>query len=428
MPIETKQCQNCQQNFVIEPEDFLFYEKMQVPSPSWCPQCRIIRRMVFFNERFLYKRKDNKTGKMIFSGFSDDKNLKTYDHTLWWSDEWDPMDYAKDYDFSQPFFAQFFSLAKQVPLASRSFISPINSDYCNNAGYLKNCYLVFDADNCEDILYSCMLHKSNSCLDIYYANHLELCYDSFMIWYCSRVFFSAYCDNCLDIYFSKNLAGCQNCFACCNLRNKKYHIFNKAFSKSECEKKIKEFDLGSYQNLQKILWQAKNFWLRFPVKFREGTNNVNVSGEYIADSKNAINCYDINGCQDLKFCQIIIPPASDCYDYTDWGLNASRIYESSMCGRDIARIKFCWDCYKTVRDSEYCFQCHASSHLFGCIGLRNKQYCILNKQYSKEEYETLVPKIISHMNDMPYISRRQKSKVKITIQKTKMKKPQKQKR
>ena len=27
----------------------------------------------------------------------------------------------------------------------------------------------------------------------------------------------------------------------------------------------------------------------------------------------------------------------------------------------------------------------------------NSQYCILNKQYTKEEYEELLPKIIEHM-------------------------------
>jgi hypothetical protein len=31
------------------------------------------------------------------------------------------------------------------------------------------------------------------------------------------------------------------------------------------------------------------------------------------------------------------------------------------------------------------------------MGLRRKQYCVLNKQYSKEEYEKLIPKIITHM-------------------------------
>ena len=391
---------------MIEPEDFDFYEKIKMPPPTFCSECRAQRRMTFFNERILYKRKDSKTGEMIFSGFSNDKDLQVYDHKLWWSDEWDAMVFGRNYDFNKPFFSQFLSLLKQVPLASRSFVSPINSEYCNNAGYLKNCYLVFDADNCDNVLYSYMLHKSKDALDIYYANNIELCYDCFMTWNCSRVFFSSYCDNCLDVYFSKNLIGCNNCFGCMNLRNKKYHVFNKPYSKEDYQKKIKEFNFSSYAELQKIIGETRNFWLKLPVKFREGVNNVNVSGEYIADSKNVINSYDVNGCRDLKFCQIIIPPASDCYDYTDWGLNADRIYESSMCGRDIARLNFCWDCYKTVSDSQYCFQCHASSHLFACIGLRNKQYCILNKQYSKEEYEALVPKIISHMNDMPYTDKK----------------------
>jgi hypothetical protein len=31
------------------------------------------------------------------------------------------------------------------------------------------------------------------------------------------------------------------------------------------------------------------------------------------------------------------------------------------------------------------------------VGLRGKQYCILNTQYTKEEYEGLVPQIIEHM-------------------------------
>jgi len=42
------------------------------------------------------------------------------------------------------------------------------------------------------------------------------------------------------------------------------------------------------------------------------------------------------------------------------------------------------------------------NNLFGCIGLRNKSYCILNRQYTKEEYEELIPKIIKQMDKIPY--------------------------
>ncbi|PIR61236.1 MAG: hypothetical protein COU68_00475 [Candidatus Pacebacteria bacterium CG10_big_fil_rev_8_21_14_0_10_45_6] len=37
--------------------------------------------------------------------------------------------------------------------------------------------------------------------------------------------------------------------------------------------------------------------------------------------------------------------------------------------------------------------------------MRNKQYCILNKQYSKEEYQALVPKIKQFMIDVPYVDK-----------------------
>ncbi|MBI3274197.1 MAG: hypothetical protein HYZ69_03560, partial [Candidatus Colwellbacteria bacterium] len=50
--------------------------------------------------------------------------------------------------------------------------------------------------------------------------------------------------------------------------------------------------------------------------------------------------------------------------------------------------------------------CSGSSNLFGSVGLRKKQYCILNKQYSKNEFESLRKKIINHMSEMPYISRK----------------------
>jgi hypothetical protein len=45
----------------------------------------------------------------------------------------------------------------------------------------------------------------------------------------------------------------------------------------------------------------------------------------------------------------------------------------------------------------YVHYVHNCENVFGCIGLRHKKYCVLNQQYTKEEYEALVPKIIEHM-------------------------------
>ena len=54
---------------------------------------------------------------------------------------------------------------------------------------------------------------------------------------------------------------------------------------------------------------------------------------------------------------------------------------------------------------QYTQHCHSSKHLFGCVGLRHASYCIFNKQYTKEAYEELVPKIIKQMNNMPYVDK-----------------------
>src|SRR3989344_5361870 len=77
MQPETKTCQNCKQNFQIEPEDFLFYEKMKVPPPTWCPECRLKRRMVWRNERNLYRVKDAVSGQEVFSGIPQQEYTKS---------------------------------------------------------------------------------------------------------------------------------------------------------------------------------------------------------------------------------------------------------------------------------------------------------------------------------------------------------------
>lgn len=84
-------------------------------------------------------------------------------------------------------------------------------------------------------------------------------------------------------------------------------------------------------------------------------------------------------------------------DTDQFGLNIERVYEGSVIGYNCTSISFCHMCNEEVYDLLYCMDCYHSSNLFGCSGVRHKKYCILNKQYSKEEYEELMPKIIEHM-------------------------------
>ena len=70
MNSETKNCQNCKKDFTIEPDDFGFYEKIKVPPPTFCPECRLIRRMMFRNEISFYRRVCELCQKNIISIFS----------------------------------------------------------------------------------------------------------------------------------------------------------------------------------------------------------------------------------------------------------------------------------------------------------------------------------------------------------------------
>ncbi len=79
-------------------------------------------------------------------------------------------------------------------------------------------------------------------------------------------------------------------------------------------------------------------------------------------------------------------------------------YETSTVGINAYNIKFSIDTWPEVRNLEYCDTCRSGvNDLFGCISVQKKQYCILNKQYSKEEYKSLVDKIRLQMNENPYI-------------------------
>jgi len=68
------------------------------------------------------------------------------------------------------------------------------------------------------------------------------------------------------------------------------------------------------------------------------------------------------------------------------------------CGLGAYDVKFSMQCLTNITDLTYCSFCfNVCEHLFGCTGLKKKKYCILNKQYSEEEYYLMVDKIIAHM-------------------------------
>ena len=400
---ETRNCQNCKQRFVIEPEDFQFYEKMKVPAPTFCPECRTIRRTIFLNLVNLYKKTECKDGKKVFSTYPEEANIKIYDHDYWWSDKWNPMDYGMEVDFERPFLEQLKELNDSIPWPSRSIRGMVNSDYCNQASYLKNCYLCFNCNNEENCQYCVGSGYAKDSVDCDLSLKPQLCYENFE---CNSTFQCFYCSevkNCRNLWFCEECINCNDCFGCFNLHNKQYYIWNQPYSKGEYSKELEKINTGSYAEVNKIKEKFNKLKLKLPRKYIHGNHNKNITGEYIYRSKNTFNCYEVGGCENVRYSQNFADSVKDSYDYTNWGQNSELVYESCACGDSCQNIKFCFDCWPAMQDSEYCLGCHSSSNIFGCVGIRSKNYCILNKQYTKEEYEEFVPKIIEHMKNKPYV-------------------------
>ncbi len=404
--METRNCQNCRNDFSIEAEDFKFYEKIKVPPPTWCPECRMKRRMAFRNERKLFRQIDISTNEKILSIIPPESGHLVLKENTWWGQTgWDPLVYGMDFDPSRTFFEQWLELFTKVPKPSSASTRMINSDYSANAADVKNSYLIFNSNFCEDCAYANGTDYSNNCYDVSHVQKSERCYMSFWLTNCYETNFSVQCDDCVSVWFSKNCRGCTNCFGCANLVNKSYCFYNEQLSKDEYEEKIKELNLDKWSSLITEKEKAHKFWLRFPNKFMQGIKNVDVSGEYITNSKNVKKSYLVRESKDLKYVQYAQTPSSyDCVDVTVTGYQTELLYECTTSGWGGSNFQFCIECWEGGQSMQYSAYCgRLGSDLFGCVGISKQQYCILNKPYPKETYFKLREEIIKHMDSMPFV-------------------------
>lgn len=403
---ETKTCQNCKNPFVMEPDDFGFYEKIQVPPPTFCPKCRLQRRLAWFKGFRLYKRKCDLCGEEKISMYKPDAPYTVYCADCWWSDKWNPEDYAREYDFSKPFFEQLDEFLHKVPIRGIAVTKSVTelSPYTNHCDHSKNCYLIFYSDYDEDCQYGFYLTRDKSLLDCSVYWECEQCYDGLNGFRNNRVHGSrGNVHTSFDCYFLRDAKSAEHCFGSANLHNKKYVFFNEQLTKEEYEKKLNEMDLGSYKTYQEMKSRAEEIWKNsIPNPCYDYMFNDNCTGNYVFYSKNCKECYDSGYCEDCKYMMLIkTPSVKDSYDYVDWGENAERIYEGITIGNNVSDVKFSQDIHNS-HHVEYSKSCMNDAFLLGCSGLRNKEYCVFNKRYDKEAFHAIRKKILAHMEASPY--------------------------
>ncbi|MCR4328594.1 MAG: hypothetical protein NUV53_03705 [Patescibacteria group bacterium] len=393
---KTKNCSQCAFSFAITAEDSIWYNKFDVCDPKLCPRCRAQRRLAFRNERSFYKRPCDKCKRDVVSMYSPNKPYAVWCHDCWFADDWDPKDFGKDYNPSQPFFEQVENIWRQVPKVALIHVRSVNCEYLNVCADNKNCYMIVESSNNEDSIHCYWIQKTRGCVDTSFSHECERCYESDDIYNCYQVRYSKGCHDCRDAYFLFDCRNCSDCIGCVNLRNKRYCIFNKQVTKEEYRKFLDEARLDTHTGVEKIQTQFEKFKATQPHKYAEAVNTVNCTGNYLKDAKNCIDCFHTYEAEDCKYALHAWRDAKDCVDTDTTGRGVQMVYNSHNTGINASNCICCAQCWGSML-LEYCSHCHDSQNCFGSTGLRKAKYCILNKQYSEEEYKKLKAQIVERM-------------------------------
>jgi len=393
---ETRKCTITNQDFEISDKEIAMCKQLDVPLPNMCQEERIRTLMSTRNEWKLYRRKCDFTAGEIISAYPPDTSFTIYTNEVWWGNEWDATTYGRDYDFNRPFFEQFAELQKVVPREGTTVFSSENCDYNCHIRESKNCFLNSLVYQCEDLYYSYWCVHDKDVFDSYCVNESELCYNCISLnnsHGCIMVEESNSCSNC---HFCYQCTGCKNCLFSTNLANKEYYIFNKQRTKEEFEEMKAKIFNGGWDRWQDAYRHYLEIRKNAPQRYVQLINDENCTGDHLYNSRNCENCYEGFDSEECVNCVSLSKATSihSCYS-AGWPDCPGPAYMSvvSRGCQDIAFCNYTW----FSSNMRYSDSNNACDSCFGSIGLQHKKYCILNKQYTKEEYEELVLKIIKHM-------------------------------
>ncbi len=395
-------CAVSKKSFAVREEEESFYDRISpvlfgqkylIPLPTHCPEERQRRRAAFRNERAYYHRTCSRSGKKLISIYPPETEFPVYSAEVFWSDDWDALDFGCSFDFSRPFFEQFYRLQNRVPRLYFSSTNLENSEYCNHAGNMKNCYLIIGSLNSEGCLYGTRVIYCRDCVDCLWVDRCELCYECVN---CERCYDVAYAFDCKDVHDSRWVRHCRSShdlLFCLGVQQGCYQVLNKQLSREQFLS-FKEELFQSPALMNDYESQFSKLLAQTPVPALVAYRTEDCTGNYLAECRSCFWLFDAQRCEDVRYGYdaVGVKNSMDVYSLYDAEL-CYEMYSGSMGMFHCLFTRDCWPGQELL----YCDHCFNCASCLGCIGLRQKQYCVLNQQYSKAEYERLAGQIISKM-------------------------------
>lgn len=401
-----KKCRKSGTSYEVTADDLSFLERVSpviagkrlaIPPPTLSPQLRAMRRMVWRNSNYLTRSQCALTQAPIISGYAPDTSYQLYAVPVWWGDGWDQYASGRPFDFSRPFFAQFAELMLAAPRPALMNRDSENSDYCNYAGENKNCYMANNGswynENCQ--YGESYLHCKDS-VDCNYLRKSELCYEAVRCEGLYQCGFVTDCYHSADCYYSFNLRSCRDCFLCSNLRNATGYIRNRPATAAELARHRELMRTrDGHQTLLAALSELQLSEIH-PAVIQ--INCEECTGDALTNCKNVRDGFIAGNIRDGRYL-IHCDEGQDMWDCSLSGYGDTELYyETVSSGAGGVRAAFVSGSW-TSSDVLYCDTVMSCNDCFGCSGLKRARYCIMNRQYSREEYEQLVPRIVQHMRE-----------------------------
>ena len=364
-----------------------------LPLPEIAPQEFLRQLGSWGNLLNLYKTQSALSGKHQLSRYNPEIGYLVCTPEEFWSESVDNRDVGRPYDFDRPFFEQFFEVARKSMLVPLAATNCEGSDYINGAVGVKDSYLCFGIFNSRNCMYSYMVHDCSDCYDCIDILQCELCYDCHMLRNCYDCRFSQICSNCSQCLFCEDCIGCKNCIFSFGLRHQQYMIRNQQVTREEYEQFVISLGLQS----RKAIVAAKNqFHDELKAAGYTASTVVNAedsSGHFLTNVKDVAHSYYTHNAHECGYMML----SQNCRQFWRGISEGGELgYESMAHGKTYCT----YHCYMDVGGSFNLYSlalANGCSHCFGCVGLNRKSYCILNRQYTKDEYFDLAPRIIEAM-------------------------------
>jgi hypothetical protein len=372
------------EKWLMTDEEIGWYRKFSVPPSKYSPLNRMRIMHGYFIMYNIFYNKHADTGRLMLATIPPASGFRVLEDKEW--HERDFLEKGVPLDENKKFFDQLFDLHLSVPLpAHDNIVQPENSiafisfsdqdSYFVMASRSKGCFYSSNAFDCEDsseIVMGTGVKESYNVLNSSGLFRCQFVRDS---------------HNCQNSYFLFDCRDCEKCFGAVNQRHKKYLWFNEQLSEEEFNRRLSKVDLSSYIEQEKYKEQFRRF-IKEKAIWPENNNlhTENSTGEYLENTTDACECYHVRGgsrnIDHVTWC--LGAPSSDCA-YCGGATAATDCYYSvgvTNCHRAFFNLNIVTGC----QNVEYCTRCFDCENCFGCVGLKRKKFCLLNKQYSEDDY------------------------------------------